>query len=78
VHVEVGRAPPEQRVPVSEVVVDLPESIAAMRLRALVHAHELGHGVAEGPGDGRPGLLSAACAMVLCSTRAPTGCRSAW
>ncbi len=35
VHVEVGHAPPEQRVPVSEVVVDVPESIAAMRLRAL-------------------------------------------
>ena len=49
VQVEVGHAPPEQRVSLAEVVVDVEAAEHRGDARArLVHAQQLGHGVAEG------------------------------
>ena len=49
VQVEVGHAPPEQRVSLAEVVVDVETGEHRGDAPArLVHAQQLGHGVAEG------------------------------
>ena len=49
VQVEVGHAPPEQRVSLSEVVVDVETGEHRGDAPArLVHAQQFGHGVAEG------------------------------
>ena len=54
VQVEVGHAPPEQRVSLSEVVVDVETGDhRGDALAWLVHAQQLEHGVAEGPGCAR-------------------------
>ena len=50
VQVEVGHAPPEQRVSLSEVVVDVETGDhRGDALARLVHGQQLDHGVAEGP-----------------------------
>src|SRR4029450_11605799 len=47
--VEVGHAPPEQRVSLAEVVVDVESAELRGDVPArLVHAQQFGHGVAEG------------------------------
>ena len=49
VQVEVGHAPPEQRVSLSEVVVDVETGEHRSDVPArLVHAQQFGHGVAQG------------------------------
>src|SRR5205085_540749 len=49
VHVEVGHAPPEQRVSLSEVVVDVETGDHRGDVPArLVHAQQFGHGGVEG------------------------------
>ena len=48
--VEVGHAPPEQRVSLAEVVVDVEAGEHRGDVRArLVHGQQLGHGVAQRP-----------------------------
>ena len=76
--VEIGHAAPEQRVPLAEVVVDVQAGHhRGEALARLVHAEELGDGLAQGLGA-VVGRRSATCAIVLRSTRAATGWRSAW
>jgi hypothetical protein len=74
--VEIRHAPPEQRVSLAEFVVDVeagdhPGDVLAR----LIHVQQLSQDVAQ---RDRPVVVapSALCAMVFCSTRAPTGCRS--
>ena len=79
VQVEVGHAPPEQRVSLAEVVADVETgNHRGDVLTRLVHAQQFGHRVVQRLGRASSVPLSAICAMELCSTRAPTGCRSAW
>ena len=73
-----GMRRPSSGMALAEVVVNVQTGHhRGEPLARLVHAEQLGHGVAQG--SVRSSVpRSATCAMVLCSTRAPTGCRSAW
>ena len=71
--VEIGHAPPEQRVAVAEVVTDVQPGHHPGESRArLVHLEELGDGVAQGLGAVVE-RRSATDAIVVRSTRAATG-----